>query len=599
MKNPKPTVREEVVASFGSTVIYCRVSTLDQKRDGYSLPTQVEACEKYAREKELQVSPENILQESASGTELIERTILSDIRERIRRREIKILICYAVDRLSRDSAHLYIISEECERYGCELHFVTEEFDKSPEGKLLMSIRGYVAEVERAKLRERVQRGRMGKLKSGKIHSEGFEKYGWRREKVSGKFTGKRLVYEPEAEVIRQVFNLYGNQNWSMLKIAQFLNGKGVPSPAVSIKRNYKSGKVPQWNKKTISNLILDSDYKGETIVWRTQLVGKGKDKKQVLRDIGEMIRMPEDVSEAIVLPELWEFCQKRRVNNISTRKRAGSVDCLVRGLIHCGYCGFKMTLNRGGRNGKLRVQYCCNRKWDSVNLSRPRCQGRSASQPIVDSIVWDFVEGILLRPELLQAAVNAYETIGVDFRLIEEIESCEMAIKKITGAQVNLVRSMKSGSDTLRAIIQKELVEQDQQLIALQQELASLRSTSSAKTRAQDSFMSIAAFCERAAENIENLTFERRRQLIEVLGVKVYINGRDNIEVEMFFDPATNAFVFNPVMIPLTKKTDSLPAPFNADSSPLLADTSLIQDTSNISGAERCIYVSRKAPAGD
>ena len=48
-------------------------------------------------------------------------------------------------------AHLYIIAEECERYECDLIFITEPLDTSAEGKLLMTVRGYVAEVERIKL----------------------------------------------------------------------------------------------------------------------------------------------------------------------------------------------------------------------------------------------------------------------------------------------------------------------------------------------------------------------------------------------------------------------------------------------------------------
>lgn len=319
-----------IETALKQAVIYCRVSTGKQEEEGYSLPTQVEACQKYANEHGIQVSPENIFRETGSGIELIDRPILSKIRDGIRKGEVKTLICYAVDRLSRNTAHLYIVAEECERYECALLFVTETLDTSPQGKLLMSVSGYVAEVERLKLRERVQRGRIGKLRSGKIHSEGFEKYGWRREKVDGEFTGRRLEYKHEADVVRQIFDLYGNKGRSMLKIAQLLNAKGIPSPAVSVKRNYRSGKTPRWNKKTVSNIISDADYKGETIAWRTKVVGKGQSKKQILRDPEEMIKLPEHVSEAIVATELWEFVKKGEfpINLFGSVKGALTVSCV-------------------------------------------------------------------------------------------------------------------------------------------------------------------------------------------------------------------------------------------------------------------------------
>jgi site-specific DNA recombinase len=105
-----------VETALKQAVIYCRVSTGKQEEEGYSLPTQIEACQKYANEYGIQVSQENILCEAESGTELIDRPILSEIRDRIRKGEVKTLICYAVDRLSRNAAHLYVIAEECERY---------------------------------------------------------------------------------------------------------------------------------------------------------------------------------------------------------------------------------------------------------------------------------------------------------------------------------------------------------------------------------------------------------------------------------------------------------------------------------------------------
>ena len=591
-------------------VIYCRVSTGKQEDEGYSLQTQVEACQKYANEHGIQVSRENIFCEAESGAVLIDRPILSDIRDRIRKGEVKTLICHAVDRLSREITHLYIIAEECERYECDLMFVTELLDTSAQGKLLMGVSAYVAEIERLKLRERVQRGRIGKLRSGKIHSEGFEKYGWRREKVDGKFTGRRLEHKPEADIVRQIFDLYGNKGMSMLKIAQLLNAKGTPSPAVSVKRNYKNGKTPRWNAKTISNIISDADYKGETIAWRTKLVGKGRAKKQVLRDPEEMIKLPEHVSEAIVASELWEFCQKRRTSNKSVRKREGSIDCLVRGIAYCGYCGFKIGLGRSGRNGKTHVQYRCNRKWEHSNPDEALCRGRSASQLTVDPIVWDFVAGILFRPELLEAALEAYEVSGPETRLLGELESCDLAITDITKAQTQLVKSMRGMSDTLRAIIEKELAELDQQLVSLQQERASIRSVIDAQSCAQVNFMSIIECCEHASRNLDNISFEGRRQLLEILGAKVYINGRDSISVEMFFDPETNKFVSSPVITPVTQPlaeskttTASMQSPetdcVSGGSSRLLADTSQESDTSNSGDGETCRYVCRTVQAGD
>jgi site-specific DNA recombinase len=141
-------------------VVYCRVSTKGQE-DGTSLETQAEACIEHA--EKLGYTIGRVTTEVFSGAKLWDRTKLAQDRADIKAGKFQALICYAIDRLSRDVAHLAIIMEECERVGCEPIFVTENLDNSAQGKLLRSVQSYVAEVEREKIRERVMRGRKAKL----------------------------------------------------------------------------------------------------------------------------------------------------------------------------------------------------------------------------------------------------------------------------------------------------------------------------------------------------------------------------------------------------------------------------------------------------
>ncbi len=69
------------------------------------------------------------------------------------------MICYAVDRLSRNQAHIYIVVEEFDRAGTRLEFVTEDFEDSAVGKFLLSAKGFAAEIEREKILERSIRGK--------------------------------------------------------------------------------------------------------------------------------------------------------------------------------------------------------------------------------------------------------------------------------------------------------------------------------------------------------------------------------------------------------------------------------------------------------
>jgi site-specific DNA recombinase len=148
--------------------IYVRVSTVGQEEDGTSLGTQEAACLAHAPACDAAVGDAHIYREVHTGTELWERPQLRRLREAIRRRDIDVIICYAIDRLSRDPVHLGVILSEAEHAGVDVVFVSEPLDNSPEGQLIRFVRGYAAKVEHEKIRERSIRGRMARTAAGKI-----------------------------------------------------------------------------------------------------------------------------------------------------------------------------------------------------------------------------------------------------------------------------------------------------------------------------------------------------------------------------------------------------------------------------------------------
>jgi len=113
--------------------IYCRVSTDSQEREGTSLQTQLEACLKYCENKNFEVAYR--YSETFSGLSL-ERPELDKLRELVRAEAIDIIVCYSLDRLSRDPGHGVIITQELEKHNIKLETVTEDVDNSELGKLI-------------------------------------------------------------------------------------------------------------------------------------------------------------------------------------------------------------------------------------------------------------------------------------------------------------------------------------------------------------------------------------------------------------------------------------------------------------------------------
>ena len=101
--------------------IYGRVSTDNQESEGTSLQTQIEACLKYCEDKGYEVRYR--FSEAYSGLSL-ERPKLNKLRELVRAGDIDVVVCYCLDRLSRDPVHGVIIIEELEKHHVTLEAVT-------------------------------------------------------------------------------------------------------------------------------------------------------------------------------------------------------------------------------------------------------------------------------------------------------------------------------------------------------------------------------------------------------------------------------------------------------------------------------------------
>jgi site-specific DNA recombinase len=155
--------------------VYVRVSSTIQE-EGTSLETQEAECRRFATDAGYTVSA--VYREVYTGTELWQRPQLSAMREAIRRREIQLVVAFAIDRLSRDPVHLGVLLTEADHAGVKIAFVSEPLDESPEGQLIRFIRGYAAKVEHMKIVERTQRGKFARANSGKLMADRMPLYGY-------------------------------------------------------------------------------------------------------------------------------------------------------------------------------------------------------------------------------------------------------------------------------------------------------------------------------------------------------------------------------------------------------------------------------------
>src|SRR5712691_3530687 len=165
---PQRQASTPYAADLLPAAIYARVSTTDQADRGYSLPTQIEACQAMAQQEGYTVPDTHTFIDDYTGTSL-NRPQLTHLRDLARQWLVHAIFVYDLDRLSRKLAHQLLLSEEFEQASVALHIVTmPDGAKTPETPLLANVRGIIAEYERAKIRERTARGQRGRAQAGHI-----------------------------------------------------------------------------------------------------------------------------------------------------------------------------------------------------------------------------------------------------------------------------------------------------------------------------------------------------------------------------------------------------------------------------------------------
>ncbi len=495
--------------------IYVRVSTTGQEEDGTSLETQETACRGYAAERGHVVDEGHVYRDVHSGVELWERRELQRLREAIRRHSVEVVIAYAIDRLARDPVHLGVIITEAEHAGVDVLFVTEPLDNSPEGQLIRFVRGYAAKVEHEKIRERSLRGKRARVEAGKIHSHAGELYGYRRDKAAG----VRVIYEPEAAVVRRIFRWVAEDGLSTRLIARRLYDEDIPSPAVG-KRTYSDpARVPHWGRGVVRRILSEPAYKGETIVWRWKTIDPRR--ARILRPEQDWLKLPDGTTPAIVSPDLWDAVQSRLATNRGTRTRNEARPCLLRGLVICGMCSRRMrSIPEHGR----RVYRCSSRETPSGP-----CGGKRVPAGDVEAWAWERVSAILRDPRLIAAEVERLRHGGPDSALAGQLEAARGLLGKLEKQQERLIRRFGASDDDSFPweLVDREISRLQQEKGQIQATIGQIEQRLAEQLATVEQLGALTAYCERVAKNLDGFGFDEKRLALEALAVQVVANGRE------------------------------------------------------------------------
>lgn len=496
--------------------IYARVSTEEQAKSGFSLDDQIRECRKKAATSE---AAEYI--DDVSG-EFLDRPALSRLRQDVKDGVITKIVCLDPDRLSRKLMNQLLITDEFDKRGIELVFVNGEYAKTPEGQLFYSMRGAIAEFEKAKINERMSRGRREKARQGRVLRD-FQIYGYSYDSEKEQI----VINEAEAAVVRLIFDLFTQPNdlvEGINGIAVYLTSKGVPT---------KRG-ASVWHRQVVRQMLMNEAYVGRFYQnkWNTEgMLGNQ------FRQPDEKVRMKmRPKEEWILLPcpsiiSEKKFEHAQRLLKESRRRWAGQSfnEYLLSGLVRCGTCGNTMS-GKKAKNWSQHVFEYTDIK-NTAGAKNKGC-GRRVRCEQLDNQVWETVASWLNNPDEIAVAVE--DKVETPFEQVE-LERLQKELEKTKTGRKRLLKLFASGEEDIgEEDIRQELKELKEKEDKLNQRLNELLD----QTKQQVDYEYSRNLIQEAAEYYlskaqDELTFEDKKELIRhvVREIRVF---EESVEIYTF-----------------------------------------------------------------
>ena len=425
---------------MNNVALYSRVSTDGQEKDGTSLDTQERACFEFAIKKGWSVVEK--IRDTASGATLDRPGILK-LRNMLKSGAINIVLSYSVDRLSRDQIHTAVLLDDIEKVGATLEFVTESFDNTPVGRLILQVRAFSGEVEREKIAERTLRGKVERARSGKLpQATGKGIYGYTYNQKSG----TREINPEQAEVVKEIFTDFTAHS-SCHGISVELNQKGIPSFSGGI-----------WHPLTVRRILQNETYTGKTVYRRTKAekifdhrTGK-QVRKVTTREEKDWIEIP-DATPQIISRELY-----KKVQNIlgdpdrNIRRKIGTYR--LSGRLKCLKCSTPMVGHAQAR-GKYRY-YRCRKSYSGDSTGN--CQSRYIRQSLLEKTVLYEISQVISNPEVIVSEIMRYNSRNGEREA--EKESLKSKLNLMVEKESRLAQLYIDGS------ISKEILDQKKNALA-------------------------------------------------------------------------------------------------------------------------------------
>ena len=503
-----------------SCVLYARVST-EEQTEKFGLSSQLSELWAYAKKSGYTVQCE-LVDDGYSGGDL-GRPALDKLREMVRAKSIAVILVHDPDRLARKLAHQLLLTEECEKAGVRLEFLSAPSVDSTEGRLLLNVRGVIAEYEREKIRERTMRGRRQKAHQG-LFVGGRRPYGY--TVVDGVYR----IEPEEAKTVTQIFTWLVEERLSIRQIIERLNQRG-----------YRPHTSSRWAKSSVGRILRNELYIGKAFYNRRQRVEPEHPKSGFRRNKKTIHQWRPDTewiaqsAPAILDAAMFQAAQERlKLNSAHCCGRPPKYIYLLRGILRCSECGRKYA---GVPIFGDKYYRCAGRE----RLTQPRCNAPLISAAKLEGFVWNYVVSVLMNPKLLLQKLAARPEDDRDLK--QELQRLEDQLAETRRKQERLLQAMLDDAITLPGMREKaaEFERQRTELEKAKQQVLGSIALKRDQTQLQ---RTVLRYCRILGGKIRDLGLEAKQKLLRALIDEVTLSG-DQVSLKGIL-PASLPGIYRP-----------------------------------------------------
>lgn len=468
--------------------IYSRKSKYTE--EGESIETQIKMCIEYAKNI-LNITEYEIYEDEGFSGGNTNRPKFKQVIEDIKQHKFTHLICYRLDRISRNVADFTTTLELLNEYNVSFISIKEQFDTSSAmGRAMMNISATFAQLERETIAERIKDNLRELSKTGRWLGGptplGYKSIEVENDDSKGKSRKKHIlsIDEDNSNIVTMVYDLFLKYK-SFNTVSLYLENHGIYS---------RKGKVfsRQLVKQMINNpvyciadkKILNYFKKHGCEIYKESYIDNFKgimpynrrDKKGAILPIENWIISIGD-HPGLIDSDTWIECQNiaAEIKDVASNRQCTSEHALLSGLVICSHCGSGMAPRKQvckSANGEkiMYRYYSCNLK----NKAGSRCDNTALNAYDAEDYVINKIKS-MTRKDILSLYLNSNEKSKIKVDNNKTIEALKEQIsinEKSISTLVRKIAVLDENIDTNK-IIQESY---EKEIITLSNDISELKS---------------------------------------------------------------------------------------------------------------------------